>query len=81
MTPDGERSTQLERLARDLLSLHNSETPKINSERIASIVNGTTTEMLRRDLTHAGVLTQEASFSKRLIGLAHILHFTPALGR
>lgn len=72
MTPDSERSTQLERLARDLLSLQTSETLKIDLERIASPVNGTTTEMLRRDLTHAGVLTQEASFSKRLMGLVEV---------
>lgn len=29
--------------------------------------------MLRRDLAHAGVLTQEASFSKRLIGLVEVV--------
>lgn len=73
ITHNGERSTQLERLGRDLLSLHVSETPKINLERIASLVNETTTEMLRRDLAHAGVLTQEASFSKLLIGLVEVV--------
>lgn len=73
ITPNGERSTQLERCGRDLLSLQVSETPKIDSERIASLVNETTPEMLRRDLAHAGVLTQEASFSKRLIGLVEVV--------
>lgn len=72
ITPNGERSTQLERLGRDLLALHVSETPKINLDRIASLVNGTTIEMLRRDLAHSGVLTQEASFSKQLIGLVEV---------
>lgn len=80
ITPNGDRSTQLERLGKVLLSLQVSETPKIDPERIASLVNGTTTEMLRRDLAHAGVLTQEASFSKRLIGLVEVVRkpdYTP----
>ena len=54
------------------LSLQVSETPKIDSERIASLLNGAIAQMLRRDLAHAGVLSQEASFSKRLIGLVEV---------
>lgn len=81
-TLDRERSTQLEHLGKDLLSLQVSETSEIDLKQIGSLVNGTTTEMLRRDLAHAGVLTQEASFSKRLIGLVVIVrkpNYTPTL--
>lgn len=73
---NGERSTQLERLGKDLLSLHINETLSMNLERMTALVNGTSTEMLRRDLAHAGVLSQEASFSKQLIGLLEVVRWT-----
>lgn len=80
ITLDRERSTHLERIGRDLLALQVSETSKIDSDRIASLANGVATEMLRRDLAHAGVLTQEASFSKQLIGLVEVVKSVGGVG-
>ena len=73
ITSNRERSTHLERLSKDLLSLQVSATPKLDFEEITLLVNETIVDMLRRDLAHNGVLTQEASFSKKLIGLVEVV--------
>jgi len=69
----GERSIHIERLGSDLLNIpiYDRASPQIDN--LQHLVNVVASEMLRRDLDHAGLLTKETSFSKTLIGLVELV--------
>ncbi|MBI2192005.1 MAG: DUF488 family protein [Planctomycetes bacterium] len=73
ITSAGERATQIERTGADVLSLQGTSEPAIDRSRIATLLNGAAMDMLRRDLAHSGSLTEEASFSSRLVALVWLV--------
>jgi hypothetical protein len=64
---DGERSHPLERLLDRLGDLQPCDEAVFDSNRRAELVRSVAPEMIRRELAHTGVLTEEASFSARLL--------------
>ena len=63
----GERSRLLERLAGDMRELVPLEQTLLTPEQQTELVRSVLPEMLRRDLDYAGLLTEGASLSSRLL--------------
>ena len=64
----GERSPYLERLSQDLLRTRPSQTHRFQDKgQIGSLINGTASELLHRELVYSGFLQEEASYSSRLL--------------
>ncbi|MFA5183051.1 MAG: helicase-related protein [Syntrophales bacterium] len=69
----GERSPYLERLSQELLRARPSQTSRFQDRvQVASLVNGTASELLHRELLHSGFLTEDASYSSRLLGCLEV---------
>jgi hypothetical protein len=64
----GERSPYLERLSQELLRTRPSQTHSFQDKgQIGSLINGTASELLHRELVYSGFLQEEASYSSRLL--------------
>jgi hypothetical protein len=64
----GERSPYLERLSQELLRARPSQTHRFQDRgQVSSLVNGTASELLHRELVYSGFLPEEASYSSRLL--------------
>jgi len=64
----GERSPYLERLSQELLRTRPSQTHRFQDKgQIGSLINGTASELLHRELVYSGFLQEEASYSSRLL--------------
>lgn len=73
ITPEGERSPYLERLAAEILKA----TPAINHspmrrDRVVTLINDKGSELLHRELGHSGLLTEGASYSSHLLGCLEV---------
>ena len=69
----GERSPYLERMSQELLSARPSQTSRFQDRgQVTSLVNGTASELLHRELLHSGFLTEDASYSSRLLACLEI---------
>ncbi len=64
----GERVRALERLDDALLHLEPTDDLLLAPARRVELVRNVVPEMIRRDLAHAGILTDDSSFSARLLG-------------
>jgi len=68
ITEDGERSPHLERLSQELMRARPSGADRFQDKaKVTSLVNGTASELLHRELVYSGFLTEEASYSSRLL--------------
>ena len=64
----GERSPYLERLSQELLRTRPSQTHRFQDKgQVGSLINGTASELLHRELVYSGFLPEEASYSSRLL--------------
>jgi hypothetical protein len=64
----GERSPYLERLSQELLRVHPARTDRfMDKARVASLINGTASDLLHRELVYSGSLSEEASYSSQLL--------------
>jgi hypothetical protein len=64
----GERSPYLERLSQELLRARPSQTHRFQDRgQVTSLVNGTASELLHRELVYSGFLPEEASYSSQLL--------------
>jgi hypothetical protein len=64
----GERSPYLERLSQELLRMRPSQTQCFQDKgQIGSLINGTASELLHREMVYSGFLQEEASYSSRLL--------------
>lgn len=69
----GERSPYLERLSQELLRARPSHTHRFqNRGQLSSLVNGTASELLHRELVYSGFLPEEASYSSRLLACIRV---------
>jgi hypothetical protein len=69
----GERSPYLERLSQELLRVRPSQTHRFQDKgQVASLVNCTASELLHRELVYSGFLSEEASYSSRLLACVGI---------
>jgi len=63
-----ERSPYLERLSQELLRARPSQTHSFQDKgQVGSLINGTASELLHRELVYSGFLPEEASYSSRLL--------------
>jgi len=67
LNAQGERSRPLEQLDDALLRLEPGGDPLLDPTRRTDLVRNVVPEMIRRDLAHAGILTDGASFAARLL--------------
>jgi superfamily II DNA or RNA helicase len=68
ISESGERSPYLERLSRELLRAHPSQIGRLPGKGlIGSLINGTASELLHRELAYSGFLQEEASYTSRLL--------------
>jgi hypothetical protein len=67
LNAQGERSRPLEQLGDALLRLEPGADPLLDPTRRADLVRNVVPDMIRRYLTHAGILTEGSSFSARLL--------------
>ena len=72
LTPEGERSRPLERLVDQIHDLQPSDQAVFDTLRRAELVRSAVPEMIRRELAHAGVLTEDTSFSARLLAWVEV---------
>ncbi len=72
LTPEGERSRPLERLVDGIHDLQPSDQAVFDPSRRAELVRSAVPEMIRRELAHAGVLTEDTSFSARLLAWVEV---------
>jgi hypothetical protein len=64
----GERSPYLERLSQELLRTRPSHTHRFQDRgQVGSLVNGTASELLHRELVYSGFLPEDTSYSSRLL--------------
>jgi hypothetical protein len=68
----GERSRDLERLDDSWHELQAARTSVFDAENRRRLVTTTLPEMLRRELSYKGVLTDDASFSSRLLAWVEV---------
>ena len=73
LTPEGERSRPLERLADRIHDLQPSDQAVFDPSRRTELVLSAVPEMIRRELAHAGVLTEDTSFSARLLAWMEVV--------
>jgi superfamily II DNA or RNA helicase len=74
ITPEGERSTKIERLARNLrrvISLPTNQ--QIDNKNVLPLINTNAAALLHRELTYSSILTEGASYTARLLGLIHLI--------
>ena len=69
---NGQRSRDLERLDHSLTELEPARTSVFDAENRRRLATTTLPEMLRRELTYKGILTDDASFSSRLLAWVEI---------
>ena len=72
LNAQGERSRPLEQLDDALLRLKPGGDPLLDSTRRTDLVRNVVPEMIRRDLAHAGVLPDGASFAAKLLAWVEI---------
>ena len=72
LTPEGERSRTLEQLADCIHDLQPSDQAVFSASRRIELVRSIVPEMIRRELAHAGVLTEDTSFSAKLLAWAEV---------
>jgi superfamily II DNA or RNA helicase len=72
LTPEGERSRPLEHLGDRIHDLQPSDQAVFHPLRRAELVRSAVPEMIRRELAHAGVLTEDTSFSARLLAWVEV---------
>jgi SNF2 family DNA or RNA helicase len=72
LNPEGERSRPMERLADRLRELQPADRQVFAPARRTDLVRSAVPEMIRRELAHAGVLTEDASFSARLLAWVEV---------
>jgi len=72
LTPVGERSVPIERQTRDLLTLLPAANSSMHEQVISHLINGTAGAILHRQLIYSGVLSEEASYTERLVALVEI---------
>jgi hypothetical protein len=71
----GERSPYLERLSQELLRARPARADLfLDKESVASLVNGTGSELLHRELVYSGFLTEEASYSSKLLACIGVVN-------
>jgi len=70
---DGDRSRPLERLSDHLHSLQPSDQLLFDESRRADLVRSVIPNMIRRELEYAGVLTEETSFSAKMLAWVEVL--------
>ena len=68
----GERRRPLERIDDCLHSLEPSEQSVFNPDHRCELVRSALPEMIRRELAHAGVLAEDASFSAKLLAWVEV---------
>jgi superfamily II DNA or RNA helicase len=74
ITPEGERSPALERAAKDLKAIQpTSASGAIPRDHLASLMHKATTEILHRELVHAGLLREDATYSSNLLACMEIV--------
>lgn len=73
LTREGERCQPLERVVQHIHDLQPSEQSIFAPSRRADLVRSALPEMIRRELVHAGVLTEETSFSAKLLGWVEVV--------
>jgi superfamily II DNA or RNA helicase len=78
LTPEGERSRPLERLVDRIHDLQPSDRAVFDPSRRIELVRFAAPEMIRRELAHAGVLTEDTSFSAKLLAWVEVSHVAPA---
>lgn len=68
LTEEGERAPHLERLSQNLLRTRPSQAARFQDrKRLITLVNGTGSELLHRELVYTGFLPEEASYSSQLL--------------
>jgi hypothetical protein len=69
----GERSTQLERLSHKILQTTPSQGYGFQDKgKISALVNGKASELLHRELVYSGFLSEETSYSSRLLACVDV---------
>ena len=73
MRSNGERSAYLERSAREVFNVKPAETgATVGPSRLMSLVNGTASEILHRQLAYSGMLPEGASYTSRLVACVEV---------
>ena len=67
LTPEGERSRPLEHVIDRIRDVQPTDHAVFDRSRRVELVRSVVPEMIRRELAHAGVLTEDTSFSARLL--------------
>ena len=72
LNAQGERCRRLEQLNDALLRLEPNDDPFLDPSHRVELVRNILPEMIRRDLGHAGILADGASFAARLLAWAEV---------
>ncbi len=73
LNAEGERSRPLERIEDYLYGLEPAQQFLFEPVRRAELVQSAVPEMIRRELAHAGILAEDASFSARLLAWGEVV--------